>query len=38
MLYYIKMPKIRMIIDETEPENYNKIYSDNNFVIYEIVK
>lgn len=30
--------KVRMIIDETEPENYNKIYSDNNFVIYEIVK
>ena len=36
MLY--KNAKIRMIIDETEPENYNKIYSDNNFVIYEIVK
>ncbi len=33
-----KNAKIRMIIDETEPENYNKIYSDNNFVIYEIVK
>ena len=33
-----KNAKVRMIIDETEPENYNKIYSDNNFVIYEIVK
>ena len=33
-----KNTKVRMIIDETEPENYNKIYSDNNFVIYEIVK
>ena len=33
-----KNAKVRMIIDETEPEKYNKIYSDNNFVIYEIVK
>ena len=33
-----KNAKIRMIIDETEPENYNKIYSDDNFVIYEVVK
>ena len=33
-----KNAKIRMLIDEAEPENYNKIYSDNNFVIYEIVK
>ena len=32
-----KNSKIRMIIDETEPENYNKIYSDKNFVIYEVV-
>ena len=32
-----KNAKIRMIIDETEPENYNKIYSDNYFVIYEIL-
>ena len=36
MLY--KNAKIRMLIDETEPENYNKIYSDSNFVIYEVVK
>lgn len=28
--------KIRMLIDETEPENYNKIYSDSNFVIYKV--
>lgn len=33
-----KNAKIRMLIDEAEPENYNKIYSDNNFVIYEVVK
>lgn len=33
-----KNAKIRMLIDETEPENYNKIYSDENFVIYEVVK
>lgn len=33
-----KNAKIRMFIDETEPENYNKIYSDDNFVIYEVVK
>ena len=32
-----KNAKIRMIIDETEPENYNKIYSDNYFVIYEVL-
>lgn len=31
-----KNSKIRMLIDETEPENYNKIYSDSNFVIYEV--
>lgn len=33
-----KNAKIRMLIDETEPENYNKIYSDDDFVIYEVVK
>lgn len=33
-----KNAKIRMLIDENEPEKYDKIYSDNNFVIYEIVK
>lgn len=33
-----KNAKIRMIIDETEPEKYNKIYSDKYFVIYEVVK
>ena len=33
-----KSAKIRMLIDETEPENYDKIYSDDNFVIYEIIK
>ena len=32
-----KNAKIAMIIDKTEPENYNKIYSDNHFVIYEVV-
>ena len=33
-----KNAKIRMIIDETEPEKYNKIYSDKYFVIYEVIK
>ena len=33
-----KNSKLSMIIDETEPENYNKIYSDKYFVIYEVVK
>lgn len=33
-----KNAKIRMLIDEAEQDNYNKIYSDNNFVIYEVVK
>ena len=33
-----KNAKIRMIIDETELEKYNKIYSDKYFVIYEVVK
>ena len=33
-----KNSKVSMIIDKTEPEKYNKIYSDDHFVIYEIVK
>ena len=33
-----KNSKISMLIDKTEPENYNKIYSDDHFVIYEVVK
>lgn len=33
-----KNSKVSMLIDETEPENYNKIYSDEYFVIYEVVK
>ena len=33
-----KNAKISMLIDNTEPENYNKIYSDDHFVIYEIIK
>ena len=33
-----KNAKIAMIIDKTEPENYDKIYSDKNFVIYQVVK
>ena len=33
-----KNAKIRMLIDEAEPQNYNKIYSDKNFVIYEVDK
>ncbi len=33
-----KNSKISMLIDETEPENYDKIYADKNFVIYEVVK
>ena len=26
-----------MLIDKTEPENYNKVYSDDHFVIYEVL-
>lgn len=33
-----KNSKISMLIDKAEPENYNKIYSDDHFVIYEVVK
>ena len=33
-----KNSKISMLIDKTEPENYNKIYSDDHFVIYEVIK
>ena len=32
-----KNSKIRMLIDNTEPENYEKIYSDDDFVIYEVL-
>ena len=32
-----KNAKIRMLIDNTEPENFNKIYSDDYFVIYEVL-
>lgn len=32
-----KNSKVSMLIDETEPENYNKIYSDDYFVIYEVM-
>ena len=33
-----KNAKIAMLIDEADQEKYNKIYSDDYFVIYEIVK
>lgn len=33
-----KNSKVSMLIDETEPENYNKIYSDDHFVIYEVME
>lgn len=33
-----KDSKISMIIDNADSENYNKIYSDDHFVIYEIIK
>ena len=33
-----KDSKISMIIDKADSENYNKIYSDDHFVIYEIIK
>ena len=33
-----KNAKIAMLIDEADQEKYNKIYSDEYFVIYEIVK
>lgn len=32
-----KNSKISMLIDKTDTGNYNKIYSDNNFVIYEVI-
>ena len=31
-----KNAKVAMLIDNTEPEKYNKIYSDDYFVIYEV--
>ena len=33
-----KNSKISMLIDDTQPKDYNKIYTDDNFVIYEIIK
>ena len=33
-----KNSKISMIIDEADKEKYNKIYSDDYFVIYEVIK
>ena len=32
-----KNSKMSMIIDKADFENYNKIYSDDNFVIYEVI-
>ena len=33
-----KNSKTNMIITKTEPEKYKQLYSDDNFVIYEILK
>ena len=33
-----KNSKISMLIDNVDQEKYNKIYSDEDFVIYEILK
>ena len=33
-----KNSKISMLIDNADQEKYNKIYSDENFIIYEILK
>ena len=33
-----KNSKIAMLIENADRENYNKIYSDDSFVIYEIIK
>ena len=33
-----KNSKIAMLIDEADEEKYNKLYSDDNFVIYERIK
>ena len=33
-----KNSKISMIIDKADSENYNKIYSDDYFVIYEVLE
>lgn len=33
-----KNSKIAMLIDEADKEKYNKIYSDDYFVIYEVIK
>ena len=37
-LILYKNSKIAMIIDEADKEKYNKIYSDDYFVIYEVIK
>ena len=33
-----KNSKISMLIENADQDKYNKVYSDNNFVIYEIIK
>lgn len=33
-----KNSKISMLIDKTDYDKYNKIYSDDYFVIYEVIK
>ena len=33
-----KNSKIAMLIENADRENYNKIYSDDSFVIYEVIK
>ena len=33
-----KNSKISMLIDKADSEKYNKIYTDNHFVIYELIK
>lgn len=33
-----KNSKIKMIIDKTEPEKYEKIYSDKHFVLYKVLE
>ena len=33
-----KNSKINMLITKTDSEKYKELYSDDNFVIYEIIK
>ena len=33
-----KNSKVSMLIDKADSEKYNKLYSDDYFVIYEVVK